>query len=209
MKKQIISAFVILLTFSAIAQKTTEKKESKFELIANSKLGFAKLNQSGLVSLNGNTNAGELLLSIKIGKKWYLAPGFSVMEFNANPTINGNTASIKNTYLQIPVKAIGEYTVFGKEQSDSKILLTIGIGLYANTLLKSEIQTVAGNSSITNLGWNFGLSTQIGAKFILSDDLNLGIGIENQGDLNDMNKNNVSQKMRQIDAFYFSVGFKL
>ena len=209
MKKQIISAFAILLTLLATAQQTSDKKESKFELQANSKLGFAQLNQSGEVSLNGNTNAGEVLLSIKIGKKWYLAPGFSVMEFNANPTIAGNTASIKNTYLQIPVKAIGEYAVFGKEQSDSKILLTIGIGLYASTLLKSEIQTVAGNSSVTNLGWNFGLSTQIGAKFILSDKLNLGIGLENQGDLNDMNKNGVSQKMRQINSLYFTVGLKL
>lgn len=209
MKKQIINAFAILLTLSASAQQTSDKKESKFELQANSKLGFAQLNQSGEVSLNGNTNAGEVLLSIKIGKKWYLAPGFSVMEFNANPTIAGNTASIKNTYLQIPVKAIGEYAVFGKEQSDSKILLTIGIGLYASTLLKSEIQTVAGNSNVTNLGWNFGLSTQIGAKFILSDKLNLGIGLENQGDLNDMNKNGVSQKMKQINSLYFTVGLKL
>ena len=209
MKKQIISTFAILLTLSATAQQTSDKKESKFELQANSKLGFAQLNQSGEVSLNGNTNAGEVLLSIKIGKKWYLAPGFSVMEFNANPTIAGNTASIKNTYLQIPLKAIGEYAVFGKEQSDSKILLTIGIGLYASTLLKSEIQTVAGNSNVTNLGWNFGLSTQIGAKFILSDKLNLGIGLENQGDLNDMNKNGVSQKMKQINSLYFTVGLKL
>lgn len=208
MKKQIILVLTILLSLSAKAQTTTEKTESKLEFIINSKLGLAKLKQSGFVSLNGNSTGADALLSFKMGKKWDLAAGLGYTEFNANPTIAGNTASIKNTYLQIPVKVVGDFSIFDKVQSDSKIFLSIGAGLYANTLLNSEIETVSGNSSTKNLGWNFGISTQIGAKFILSDVMNLGLGLESQSDLTKMKKNGMEQRMEQINSLYLNLGFK-
>jgi len=207
MKKQLLTAVVLLLSFTALAQTTPEKKESKLEFVINSKLGFAKLNQSGFVPLNGNISGADALLSFKMGKKWNLATGVGYMEFNANPTFAGNSASLKNTYLQIPIKAIGDFSIFNKDQTGSKIFLTIGAGLYANTLLKSEVETVSGNSDMNNLGWNFGLATQIGAKFVLSDALNIGIGLESQGDFNEMKKDGTEQKIEQINALYFNLGF--
>lgn len=209
MKKHFILIAVILLSFSAMAQTTTpEKKESKIELLINSKLGFAKLKQSGSVALNGNSNGAELLLSFKMGKKWDLASGLGYSEFDANSVIAGNTASIKNTYLQIPVKVVGDFTVFNKEPADSKIFLTIGAGLYANTLLKSEAETLSGNSSTKNQGWNFGISTQIGAKFLLSDVMSLGLGLDTQSDFTKMKKDGFEQRMEQINAFYLNLGLR-
>lgn len=208
MKKQLLAAVVLLLSFTTLAQTTPEQKESKFELIINSKLGFAKLNQTDFVSLNGNINGADFLLSYKIGKSWDLATGVGFMEFNANPTIAGNSISLKNSYLQIPLKAIGDFSIFKKEQSPSKIALVIAGGFYANTLLKSEVKTLSGNSSSSNLGWNFGVTTQVGAKFTVSDALNLGIGLESQSDFSDMTKEGVNRKIEQINALYFNLGFK-
>ena len=49
MKKQVFVALAILfLSGSVMAQETTEKKDSKFELAVNGKLGFARLKQSGI-----------------------------------------------------------------------------------------------------------------------------------------------------------------
>jgi len=208
MKKQLIVTLVLLVSLTTLAQSTPEKKESKLEFITVAKLGFAKLNQSDFVALNGNINAADLLLSYRIGKKWNLSSGVGLMELNANPTISGNSASLKNTYLHIPIKATGDYTIFNNESSDSKIFFTIGAGVYANSLLKSELQTLGGNSSTKNLGWNFGVATQIGAKFLISEATTIGIGLESQSDLSKMKKDGVERKVEQLNSIYFSFGFK-
>ena len=81
-------------------------------------------------------------------------------------------------------------------------------GFYANTLLKSEVKTLSGNSSEKNLGWNFGVTTQLGAKFIVSDDLDFEIGLESQIDLSDMKHKGVNRKIEQLNVLYANLGFK-
>jgi len=208
MKKQIITALAIVLSFAVHAQTNTEQKESKMELDITGKLGFARLKQTGFATINGNINGVDLILAFKMGKKWGLGTGLGYSELSANTTISGNTASLTNTYLQIPAKIIGDFTVFNNEQSISRVSVNIAAGLYANTLLKSELETVSGNSDTKNLGWNFGLSTQIGAKFIISDIMSVGIGLESQSDFNKMKKDGVEQKIEQINALYFNVGYR-
>jgi len=39
-----------------------------------------------------------------------------------------------------------------------------------------------------NLGWNFGLATSVGVKFIVTDVLHLGLGIESQNEFTKMKK---------------------
>lgn len=208
MKKQILALALCCISFAVMAQTTPEKKESKFEILVNAKLGFAKLKQTGAITLNGDINSSEALATYKLGKTWRIGTGIGFMEFNANPTIAGNTASLKNSYLQIPVRFVGDFNVFGKESDNQKIFFTIGLGLYANTLLKSELETISGNSDAKNLGWNFGFSSQIGAKFMLTDALNLGIGLEGQTDLSKMKKDGAEQKIENMNALYFSLGLK-
>ena len=211
MKKQLIAAVVLLFSFTALAQTTPEKKDKKdkkVSIVINSKFGFAKLNQTDLVTLNGNINGGDFLFSYSIGKNWDLAAGVGFMDFNANPTIAGNSASLKNSYLQIPLKAFGDFSIFEKEQSPSKIAVVFAGGFYANTLLKSEVKTLSGNSSEKNLGWNFGVTTQLGAKFIVSDDLDFEIGLESQIDLSDMKHKGVNRKIEQLNVLYANLGFK-
>lgn len=195
---------------TAIAQTAAEKKESKFEIQVNGKLGFARLKQTNNVPLSGNVNGSDLLIAYKMSPKWSIASGLGLLQYDANPTIAGNTASIRNSYLQIPLRFTGDYNLFhGTEPKDPKLFLTLGLGLYANTLLKQELETVTGNTDTNNMGWNFGLSTGVGVKFILTDALNLGLGMESQSEFTKMKKNDVEQRIEQMNTLYFRLGLTL
>ena len=199
---------LVLITGVTVAQNNTEKKESKFEFQINGKLGFARLKQSNYVPLSGNVNASDFLLSYKMSPRWSVASGFGLLQFDANPTIAGNTASIRNSYLQIPLRFNGDYNLFhGTEPQSPKIFFNVGFGLYANTLLKQELETVSGNTDTKNLGWNFGFATQIGVKFILTDALNIGLGIENQSEFTKMKKDDIEQRFDQMNTMYLKLGF--
>ncbi|MEO5775388.1 MAG: acyloxyacyl hydrolase [Flavobacterium sp.] len=209
MKNLILSASLLLITLSATAQTTTDKKESPISFLATAKLGFAKISQDGNVDLNGNINGGDALVSFKLGKMWSLDTGVGFFEFDANPTIDGYNASLTNSYLQIPVRINADFSVFDKgSQENQKIFFTAGFGVYANTLLKQELQTISGNSSAKNLGWNFGFSSQIGAKFLISDKMGFRLGLESQSDMSKMKKDDTEQKIKNINALYFGMEFK-
>lgn len=209
MKKIILSALLLTITLSSFAQNNPDKKESPVSFLVSAKLGFAKISQSGNVDLNGTINAGDALASIRLSKTWNLDTGISLIEFNANQTVAGNSTSLTNTYLQIPVKFNGDFSIFDKSlEGDKKIFLTAGLGMYANTLLKQELQTINGNNDAKNLGWNFGLSSQIGAKFVLSDNIGFRLGVESQSDISKMKKDGFEQKIKNMNALYFGMEFK-
>jgi hypothetical protein len=209
MKKQLFVALAILfLSGTTRAQETPEKKDSKFEFVVNGKLGFARLKQSGNIPLNGNLTGSDILVSYQISPKWDIASGVGIYEFNANATSFGNSYSLKNSYLRIPVQFNGDFSVFKNEKNgNEKIFFTVGLGLYANTLLKQEIEAINGSIEEKNLGWNFGFSSQVGAKFLLSDALNIGIGLESQSDFTKMEKNGNKQRIEQFNGMYFKLGF--
>lgn len=210
MKNQLITAFLFFISITAFAQTTPETKESKFSLAVNTKLGFARLKEKGNVTLNGNINGGDLLVSYKLGKTWDITSGIGYMEYYANAAVAGNEIAIKNSYLRIPVQFNGDYVLMkNKETQNPNIFFTVGIGAYASTLLKQEIETVGGDSDTKNLGWNFGFSSQIGLRFIITDQFNIGLGLESLNDLTDMKKDGREHKIENINALYFKLGFKL
>lgn len=214
MKKQILFLALLFTTLSTIAQTSTttavDKKERKVSFLSNSSLGFSKLKQDGNVTVNGNISGGDIFINYKFVKNWSIASGVGLYEFNANTVLVGNSVSIKNRYLRIPLQVNGSFGVFNSDKVENqKIFFVFGFGVYANTLLKQEIETIIGNNIARNQGWNFGVSSQVGAKFILSDELYLGLGLQGQNEFTKMKKDGVSQKMVQTNAFYFSMGFNL
>lgn len=210
MKKHVFASLALLfLSGSAMAQETTEKKDSKLEFAVIGKLGFAHLKQSGVPSLNGNLTGTDVLLAYKISPKWEMAGGIGFYEFNANTVIAGEAASLKNSYLRIPLQFNGDYSLLKSDATNNdRILFTVGLGVYANTILKGELESYAGNSEASNLGWNFGLSSQVGAKFIVNENINLALGLESQSDLTKAKKNGAEQKLEQFNGMYFRIGFK-
>ncbi|WP_274474463.1 outer membrane beta-barrel protein [Mangrovimonas aestuarii] len=209
MKKQIFSLALLISSFSAFTQNdetTPPKEETKFDITANGNLGFAKLEQTGQPKLNGFINSGEFLFSMKIAKNTKIGTGIGLMEFDANTFSNGENANIQNTYLQIPVSLNWNLLPSSFKGQSENFKIIFGFGGYANHLLKQELETTSGNTKEKGLGWNFGLSTQLGMKMKISDCFSFGIGYKGQSDLNKMEKNNVKRKLINANTFYFSVG---
>ncbi|MBC8882684.1 hypothetical protein H9X57_02610 [Flavobacterium piscinae] len=78
-----------------------------------------------------------------------------------------------------------------------------GIGIYGNTLLKEEIQTLTTTFEEKNRGWNFGLGFNIGLTFEVNDYMTLGLGFDTQSDLTKMKKDDVERKLEAINTVNF------
>ncbi|WNM17777.1 hypothetical protein [Flavobacterium capsici] len=212
MKKTIILFALLITSITTFAQTNTDEKDSRFEFVATPKIGIAKINYSGAPTLNGNVNGGDILIAYKLGKsrKWDVATGISLTEFNANSIVNGTAASLKNSYIRIPVQFTAEYSIFKDASSaNSKVAFIIGLGAYANHLYNQEIETFNGDSEENNLGWNFGLSSQLGIKLHLTDIFNVTVGLDGMSDLTRMKKDGLEQKMENANMFFLRMGFKL
>ncbi|WP_291129733.1 acyloxyacyl hydrolase [Flavobacterium sp. UBA7682] len=211
LKSTIFVSFLCFISNHVFAQtiKADDETSNQFEIQVIAKLGTAKFKETGNVSLNGFTNGSDVLISKKITKKTYLVTGLGYFEFNGNRTVSGNTSSVKNTYLHIPLQLMSNINLFKEKAENQNIFLTIGLGIYANTQLKQEVELLDGDISEKNLGWNFGFSSKIGIKFKTSDKLNLGIGFESQSDFNKMKKNNIERKIDGSNSIYFLLGFVL
>jgi hypothetical protein len=214
MEKAIIRLMFLLLCLvsnqiSAQTVKSYDETSDKFEFLLTAKLGTAKFKETGNVTLNGFTNGADILISKKISKKISLSTGVGVFEFDGNRVKSGNTTSIKNTYLHLPLNLKSNINLFKDKPESQNVFLTIGLGLYGNTLIKQAIETESGNFSDKNLGWNFGFSSQLGIKFKASDKLNLGIGYESQGDFSKMKKNDTERKIEASNSIYLTIGLVL
>ena len=207
MKKQILALALLAASYTTLAQ--TETKQSKLSLIVEAKIGFAKISQEGSVNLNGSINGSDVLLSYKFGKNWDIATGLGMMVFDANSILAGNATSLKNTYIQIPLRIGNDYIIFkNKETQNPNVVFTISGGFCASTLIAQEIETISGSTTNKNLGWNFGFLSQVGIKFLISDKLNLGMGLEGQNDLTKMKNNGTEQRIEQLNALYFKFVIK-
>jgi hypothetical protein len=207
MKKQFLTILAIIVTGAAIAQTTPEKKESNLELIINGKIGFARMRGSDFIPLNGNVNGSDIMLAYKFDPRWSISGGVGWLQFSANTTLNGSSASVMNNYLQIPVRINGDYNIFnGTEPKDPKVFFNLSAGPYANNLLKQEVQTMAGITSTKNVGWNFGLATSVGLKVVVTNALNLGLGLESQSEFTKMKKDGAEQRIDQMNTMYFRMG---
>ena len=200
MKKTIFTLFILLGTLVNNAQEETKKGE--FGIIMNGKLGFAKLKQSGEVQLNGNVNAGETQFYYSLPSGTYFTIGVGLLEFNTNGVSDGENFSLEQNYIRIPLYINKTMPVL-KEQLNNKVNAYAGVGIYGNTLLKEEIQTLSQNFELKNQGWNLGFGLNFGMLFEIYDGTSFGIGFESQSDITKMKKNGVERKLENINTINF------
>ncbi len=205
MKKNVITLLLALTSTFVFAQET--ESQSDFGIQAVAKIGFGTLDSSNMVKLHGNVNAGDLLFSYRFPNQISLSAGVGTLQFTANGATAGETFSLDQTYLRIPVYFNYSLSIF-EQQFDDKIQAYTGIGIYANTLLKEEYKTINSSATNKNQGWNTGVGLQLGMKFSASKNLNLGVGFESQSDLSDMEKNKAKRKLEGVTTVNFSVEFK-
>lgn len=199
--KNLFFTMVALMSTVMMNGQENEKKHS-FGFLANAKLGFAKLNQSGLVTTNGNVNSGDFQFFYSLPSGTYFSGGIGLLEFNANGVSGGESFALEHTYLRIPLYINRSVSIF-KEQANNKINAYGGVGIYGNTLLKEEIQTLTTTFEEKNRGWNIGLGFNVGLTFEVSDSMTFGLGFDSQSDLSKMKKDNVERKLETINTVNF------
>lgn len=205
MKKVQLVLLFLLLAFSVNAQE--EPRKTEFGLNINGKIGFGKLIQNGMVNLNGSINSGDILFFYRLSSGTTISTGVGMLDFNANGVTSGESYSLKQSYLRIPVNL--NYSLFIlKNQLDSKLSAYGGIGIYASSLLKEEIQTIDETFKNKNQGWNAGLGFNVGLRFGVAKNMNFGIGFESQSDITKMKKDGVERKLEEINTVNFSFEFK-
>ncbi|PZO29079.1 MAG: hypothetical protein DCF13_06935 [Flavobacteriaceae bacterium] len=206
MKKVQFTLLFLLFALSVSAQEaTTKKAELGFNM--NGKIGFGKLIQNGMVDLNGSVNSGDILFFYRLPSGTTLSTGVGLLDFNANGVTSGESYALKQSYLRIPINL--NYSIFILEnQLDSRLSAYGGIGVYANTLLKEEIQTIDETFKNKNQGWNAGLGFNVGLRFGVAKNMNFGLGFESQSDITKMKKNGVERKLEEINTVNFSFEFK-
>lgn len=205
MKKAQFALLFLLLAFNVTAQEETKKAE--FGLNVNGKIGFGKLIQNERVNLNGSINSGEMLFFYRRPSGTTFSAGVGMLDFNANGVTGGESYALRQSYLRIPVNL--NYSLFIlKNQLDSKLSAYGGIGVYANSLLKEEIQTTDETLKNKNQGWNAGLGFNVGLRFGVAKNFNFGIGFESQSDFTKMKKKGVERKLEEINTVNFSFELK-
>lgn len=200
MKNLFLTMIALMSTVLMIGQET-EKKHS-YGFIANAKLGFAKLNQSGFVTINGNVNSGDIQFFYRLPSGTYFSGGIGLLEFNANGVSGGESFALEHNYLRIPLYINRSVSIF-KDQSNNKINAFGGVGIYGNTLLKEEIQTLTTTFEEKNRGWNIGLGFNVGLTFEVNDYMTFGLGFDTQSDLTKMKKDDVERKLETINTVNF------
>ena len=205
MKKCQFVLLLLLLTFSVKAQE--DPKKTEFGLNTNAKIGFGKLIQNGMVNLNGSVNSGDILFFYRLPSGTTISAGVGLLDFNANGVIAGESYALKQSYLRIPINLNYSFFIL-KDQLDSKLSSYAGIGVYANSLLKEEVQTVNETFKNKNQGWNAGLGFNLGLRVGVTKNLNFGIGFESQSDFTKMKKNGVERKLQEINTVNFALEFK-
>jgi hypothetical protein len=205
MKKTQFALLFLLLAFNVNSQEVPKKSEKGLSM--NGKIGFGKLVQNGTVNLNGSVNSGDLLFFYRFSSGTTISSGVGLLDFNANGVTAGESYALKQSYLRIPINL--NYSLFILEdQLDSKLSGYGGIGVYANSLLKEEIQTIDETLKNKNQGWNAGLGFNVGLRFGVAKNMNFGIGFESQSDITKMKKDGIERKLEEINTVNFSFEFK-
>ncbi len=197
--------FLLVATFSLMfAQEKANDGQKKFGVEVTAKFGSSKLDTKNAVNLNGSLSAGDFLFVYRLNPNSTLKSGITLAEFNANFSTLGETASLKNTYLQVPLKYFYATSLSNDALNNSKISMLFGLGVNANHLYKSEVETIALSSSKKNLGWNFGSSFEMGLDFTFSKYMNFGVFYEAMSDFTRIEKNDNNQKLVSTNLVKFS-----
>lgn len=200
--KKLVFTLVVMCSSLMVNGQESEKKAT-YGLISNAKLGFAKLKQSEMVRLNGTVNYGDVQFFYSLPSGVYFSGGIGLLEFNANGVIEGNSYALEQNHLRIPVYVGRSVSIF-KEATNNKISVYGGVGIYANTLLKEEVQTLEKTVEDSNLGWNMGLGFNVGMLFEVGEGMSFGVGFDTQSDVTKMKQDGVSRRLENINTVSFT-----
>lgn len=132
--------------------------------------------------------------------------GIDYQSAQLNFSSDGETEFFEVHNLKIP---LGLKTVFSlngaEEESDSKIGLLVGLGLYSNYYFKAKADHLIDKK---NIGWNFGLYSELGIQLKPNPIWAFQLGIKNESDFGAAKKDGFKVKNNR-KAFFLGLDFKL
>lgn len=204
MKKFVV--LLLLITVCGVsAQNETKKdvKDAKYEFSIVGKLGTGRYIETGSAPLNGFIQGGDVLISRKISKKYSLETGLSLLQFDGNQSIGTTNYSLRNQFLQIPLKFRGDINA----TTNNFISISYALGIYGSYHLNQEIETSNDKYKAKYLGWNMGLNAKIGVNFNIDKNVKFGLGFESLSDFTKFKKDNAEHNLTEVNTVYFNLGF--
>ena len=196
-------AFFATLTSARAQDQTTT---SKFGFIGNYKIGGGTLEHNQIGNLSGNLASLEAMVYLKAIENTKVGIGASYLQFQSNFFDGALNSSLTNTYLQIPATITHRLSLHKNDSEDKVLHFVIGLGIYANNLISSEIKNLDQSVRSKNQGWNFGNTVEIGFEYVFSDQVHFGLYAQNLNDWNAIKKDGVEQKLTDSNLIKFGVG---
>jgi opacity protein-like surface antigen len=201
MKNIIFTTICFLALITISFGQETEKSKLSYGL--NFGVGNSTLKNNKLGVLSGNLIAIEFNVdySFTDNEETKLTSGVNILDFNSNFYNGTDQSRLKNEYFQIPLK-LSHRVNFDKEE---KLNLVVGVGIYANLLLRSKILNLNEEINTKSGGFNFGYNLSMGAEYKINTNTSFGLILDVMNEINEIKKNNYEQK--QTEILLLSIGF--
>jgi len=206
MRKLIIISF-FLSFFVLKAQEKSKKNDLGFEITP--KFGTAILSQSDRVNVNGRIGGGDFLFYCKLKESKFSA-GVGLVNFSNDGTFENKEYFLEQSYLRIiPLRITHNVNIF-EEWSNNRFGVVVGVGMYLNTLLEEQLETIDQKIKTKKSNWNSGFSINLGMNFDVSKHTSFGIGYEVGNDTSSLKKNNnTKNKIQSVSTINFTLGIKI
>ncbi len=205
--KRIIQ-FIAFALFAAIANVSAQDQnpESKFGFMGTYKVGGGTLEHNQIGNLSGNLASLEAMVYLKAIENTKIGIGASYLQFQSNFFDGALNSNLTNTYLQIPTTITHRLSLHKNDSENKALHFVIGLGIYANNLISSEIKNLDDSVRSKNQGWNFGNTVEIGFEYVFSDQVHFGLYAQNLNDWSAIKKDGVEQKLTDSNLIKFGVG---
>jgi len=206
--KNLAKLLLFLVVFIAEAQEKSKKKiDIGFEITP--KFGTAILSQSDRVNVNGRIGGGDFLFYCKLKESKFSA-GVGLVNFSNDGTFENKEYFLEQSYLRIiPLRITHNVNIF-EEWSNNRFGVVVGVGMYLNTLLEEQLETIDQKIKTKKSNWNSGFSIDLGMNFDVSKHTSFGIGYEIGNDTSSLKKNNnTKNKLQSISTINFTLGIKI
>lgn len=200
MKKILVLICISLTTVWSWAQ---EENPSRFGYGLTFGLGNATLHHNQIGVLNGDLMAINFVVdySLWANHKTKLVSGIRIIDFNADFFNGSDQSKLRNESMQLPIQLTHRVSF----DAEDKLQLVTGFGMYTNILLRSVLNTRAGQTNTQSGGLNFGHNFTFGMAYQLSTQTSIVVAADVMQEWNSITRHGYRQK--QTDILLFNVGF--
>ncbi|WP_250434052.1 outer membrane beta-barrel protein [Hanstruepera flava] len=186
MKK--LNVILLLTTFLAFtfaqAQDETEKKESKFSVMAFGGIGYGIMDSDSQPNYNVNANSAELVFNYKLSEKVGLATGGAYTSLTGNAFNYAGNFYHERVLIKIPLLVTFDCFVA------DNFKFIAHLGPYAQTIYKDEYTYNSFRVEDVYEGWNFGFQLGLGFLYKFGDCFSAGLNYSGQSDFSKFETNN-------------------